>query len=47
MTIREMSGIEVLDSVSMSLSIEEMSLSSKRVAAAAHGLLVGLLMLNR
>ena len=43
---RATSGIEVLDSVSASFSIEEMSLSSKPVAAAAQGLLVGLPMLN-
>ncbi len=46
-TKRAMSGIEVVDSVSMSMSIGEMSLSSMRVAAAAQELLVGLPMLNR
>ncbi len=47
MTKRATSGIEVLDSVSASFSIELMSLSSKPVAAAAQGLLVGLPMLKR
>ena len=42
---RFMSGIEVLDSVSKSMS--EMSLLSMLVAAAAPGLLLGVLMLKR
>ena len=44
---RAMSGIEVLLSVSSSLSIELMSLSSKPVAAAAPGLLLGVPILKR
>ena len=46
-TKRAMSGIDVLLSVSSSLSIELMSLSSKPVAAAAQGLLLGVPILKR